>query len=81
MNIFRYLAFNAEAFNITWGICLTISITCLLYYCFQRVDFSKFFKANSTFQIKTILFFISLAISIICAIGFCLLLNTLVNIF
>jgi len=78
MNI---LAINVNALYTVWGLCITIGITGLLYYAFQRVDFSKIFKANSTFQIKTIIFFISLAIAIICAIGFCLLINVVVNIF
>ena len=55
MNI---LAINVNALYTVWGLCITIGITGLLYYAFQRVDFSKIFKANSTFQIKTIIFFI-----------------------
>lgn len=75
------LALDMNAFKISWGLCLTVGLTALLYYCFQKLDFSKLFKANSTFQIKTIILFISLAISIICSIGFCMLLDVVINFF
>lgn len=72
---------NTGIIPIIWGLCITVAITLGLYIAFQRLDFSKMFKANSTTQIKVIVLFVSLAIGCIIGVAFSLLLNSILNIF
>lgn len=72
---------NITVIPIIWGVCITSGITFGLYVAFQRLDFSKMFKANSTVQIKVILLFVSLAIGCIIGLGFSILLNSILNLF
>ena len=62
---------------LVWGLSVVVTVTILVHYSLQALDFSKIFKSNSTFQIKVIMLFISLSIGIICAIGTCMFLNAL----
>jgi len=62
---------------LVWGLAVVITVSALMHYCLQAVDFSKIFKADSTFQIKVIMLFISLSCGIICAVGTCLFLDSL----
>ncbi len=64
---------------IVWGLSVCLSTTILMHYCFQALDFSKLFKPNSTFQIRVIILFLSLICGIVCALGVCLLLNSIAN--
>lgn len=60
---------------LVWGISITLIVSGLLYYSFQAIDFSKLFKPNSTLQIKIIMLLVSLSCGVICAFGFCKLMN------
>ncbi|MBQ6817786.1 MAG: DUF1146 domain-containing protein [Bacilli bacterium] len=50
-----------------------------MYVSMQRLDFSKFFKANSTVQIRAIILCVSCAVGVIVALGFCEILELIIN--
>ena len=64
---------------LVWGISVTLIVSGLLYYSFQALDFSKLFKPNSTLQIKIIMLLISVSCGIICAFGFCKLIDIILE--
>ena len=76
-----FLANYIHLYSCIWGVCIASGITICLYIAFQRIDFSKIFKPNSTSQIKLIILFISLSIGIICALGFSALIYSIFNMF
>ena len=75
------LANFLNLYNSIWGLCIACSVTLVMYWALQRLDFSKLFKPNSTIQIKIVLLFVSLAIGIICALGVCVLINNIASMF
>ena len=79
--MFTYLTKYIYLYSCIWGVCIASGVTICLYIAFQRIDFSKVFKPNSTSQIKSIILFISLAIGIICALGFSALIYSIFNMF
>lgn len=59
----------SNIYNLVWFLSISIAVFALMFYALQKVDYSKIFKANSTFQIKIVIVFLSLAISFACALG------------
>lgn len=68
-----------EAFLQIWYFVILIPVSVATYYALMALDFSKLFKANSTWQIRVLSLLISLAIGFILADGVFGIINRLVS--
>lgn len=60
-----------EIVLLVWVLVSFVTVSTIMYFSLQALDFSKLFKANSTMQIKIILFIVSICTGIIVAFGLC----------
>lgn len=58
-----------EVFLQVWYFVILIPVSVATYYALMALDFSKLFKANSTWQIRVLSLLISLAVGFILADG------------
>lgn len=58
-----------EAFLQIWYFVILIPVSVATYYALMALDFSKLFKANSTWQIRVLSLLISLTIGFVLADG------------
>lgn len=60
---------NYQAYLQVWYFVLLIPISVITYYALMAIDFSKIFKANSTWQIRVLAIIISLVFGFVIADG------------
>jgi uncharacterized membrane protein YwzB len=67
-----------EKLIIMWFFFILIGFTPLTYKALMALDFSKFFRRNSTWQIKFLMTFISMALAFIIAFAFSVVLEKII---
>lgn len=58
-----------DGLMVVWFLAIVIIVTLITYIALNAIDFSKFFKPNSTWQIRILIFFMSLALGFVIALG------------